>query len=403
MFFGIYLICVFLKLFINTCKYLLFVIISSIKNLIGFEVTDSFDSRDSTFKVKKIETREQGFFPTSHSDLVNAITITPDGKRAISTSDDKTLKVWNLETREELFTLTDGSSLVNAIVTDTNSKQLLFSSSDKTFKICNFEATNKILTFRSYSQKFYDFLRLCVSVFWIFSKDIVFKIPHPFISILIWGLLIDVSFRLIDKIELDCTNTIVVTPDGQRVVSGSKDKTLKVWKLKTRWQLFTLRGHRDWVTAVTVTPDSKYLISGSRDNTLKVWNLKTRKECCTLKNHKSWVNTVCVTPDGRQVISGSRDTTIKIWNLKTCEEIFTIKGHSDSVESVVVTPDGKYLISASSDSTLKVWNLENQKVIASFTGDSALCCCAVAPDGVTIVTGEASGQVHFLRLEKNEA
>jgi WD40 repeat protein len=63
---------------------------------------------------------------------------------------------------------------------------------------------------------------------------------------------------------------------------------------------------------------------------------------------------------------------------------------------------GKRLISVSDDNNLKVWDLLNRGVIASFTGDSALKCCAVAADGVTIVVGEASGKVHFLRLEEGE-
>ncbi len=64
-----------------------------------------------------------------------------------------------------------------------------------------------------------------------------------------------------------------------------------------------------------------------------------------------------------------------------------------------MTPDGKWAISGSTDHTLKIWDLESRQVIASFIGDGAIQCCAIAPDGVTIVAGEASGRVHFLRLE----
>lgn len=58
---------------------------------------------------------------------------------------------------------------------------------------------------------------------------------------------------------------------------------------------------------------------------------------------------------------------------------------------------------ASGDKTLKVWNSSSGEVIASFTGEGELLCCAVAPDGVTIVAGERTGRVHFLRLEGMEA
>lgn len=88
-----------------------------------------------------------------------------------------------------------------------------------------------------------------------------------------------------------------------------------------------------------------------------------------------------------------------IWKQETRKELFSLTGHTSRVNAVAVIPDDKWVISASDDNTLKVWDLKSREVIASFSGDSALECCAVVPDGVTIVAGEASGRVHFLRLE----
>jgi len=67
---------------------------------------------------------------------------------------------------------------------------------------------------------------------------------------------------------------------------------------------------------------------------------------------------------------------------------------------VAITPDGRHAVSASSDSTLRVWDLESLGEIATFTGESPMwSCCAVEPDGrTTIVAGDESGRVHFLRL-----
>ena len=85
--------------------------------------------------------------------------------------------------------------------------------------------------------------------------------------------------------------------------------------------------------------------------------------------------------------------------METVQELFSLSGHTDWVSSIAVTPDGNLVISASDDNTLKVWDLETRQVIADFTGESSLECCAVAADGVHIIVGEASGRVHFLRLE----
>ncbi|MBD0346193.1 MAG: WD40 repeat domain-containing protein, partial [Coleofasciculus sp. Co-bin14] len=204
------------------------------------------------------------------------------------------------------------------------------------------------------------------------------------------------------KIDIDSVNAITATHKSKVVITGSKDKTLKGWDIKTKKQLFTLRGHQDEVTAVTVTSDDK-LISGSKDKTLKVWNLKNRKLLFSLTGHDGWITAVTVTPDGKQLISSSRHGTIKVWNLETEQEELPLTGHEDKVTAVVITPDGKHLISASFDKTLKVWDLSSKKVIASFVGESALTCCAVAPNGVTIVVGEASGRIHFLEWERRHS
>ena len=83
----------------------------------------------------------------------------------------------------------------------------------------------------------------------------------------------------------------------------------------------------------------------------------------------------------------------------TGTEKFTLKGHSNWVNAIALTPDGKTVISGSSDHTIKIWDLGTDEEIATFTGESPITCCLVAPDGVTIVAGEGSGRVHFLRLQ----
>ena len=65
---------------------------------------------------------------------------------------------------------------------------------------------------------------------------------------------------------------------------------------------------------------------------------------------------------------------------------------------MAVTPDSRHVISGSWDYTLRVWDLESGKELATFTGESEMHSCAVAPDGQTIIAGDRSGRVHFLRL-----
>jgi len=127
--------------------------------------------------------------------------------------------------------------------------------------------------------------------------------------------------------------------------------------------------------------------------------LATGEELKTFSGHSDSVNAVAVTPNGKKVISGSGDKTLRLWNLATGKKLKIFRGHSGPVTAVAVTPNGKQVISGSRDRTLKLWNLETGEEILTFSGDSSIACCAVAPDGVTIVAGESSGRLHFLRWE----
>lgn len=77
----------------------------------------------------------------------------------------------------------------------------------------------------------------------------------------------------------------------------------------------------------------------------------------------------------------------------------TLIGHSDLVRAIAVTPDGEYVISGSGDNTIKIWDLQSKSEITSFTGESSIRCCTIALYDLTIVAGEASGRLHYLRLK----
>ncbi|MBD2204724.1 WD40 repeat domain-containing protein, partial [Calothrix sp. FACHB-168] len=145
--------------------------------------------------------------------------------------------------------------------------------------------------------------------------------------------------------------------------------------------------------------DGKYAISASYDNTLKVWDWQTGQQLRTLEGHSDSVNAIALSADGKYAISASGDNTLKVWDWQTGQQLRTLEGHSDWVNAIALSADGKYAISASDDKTLKVWNWQTGELIATFTGEDRIFCCAVAPDGMGVVAGDASGQVHFLRLQ----
>ena len=163
-------------------------------------------------------------------------------------------------------------------------------------------------------------------------------------------------------------NTIAISQDSQTLVTGSDDRTIKIWDLFKLQELRTLQGHKNWVYSVAISPDGKTLVSGSKDNTTKVWNAKTGQELHTLIGHTSFVNSVAISPDGQKIASGSYDRTIKIWNLNTGQELQTLRGHTAEVLSVAISPNGQKLASGSTDDTITIWNLNTGKEILTLKG-----------------------------------
>lgn len=140
---------------------------------------------------------------------------------------------------------------------------------------------------------------------------------------------------------------------ANQLVSGSTDCTIKIWDLSDSltWSSIacraTLQGHTDAVRCVSVH-DSR-LVSGSYDKTLKVWDMATRECVQTLVGHDAAV--LCVQQNESTVVSGSCDKTIKIWREGRC--IGTLIGHADAVTCLQL--DYKRIISGSVDCTIKFW------------------------------------------------
>jgi WD40 repeat protein len=119
----------------------------------------------------------------------------------------------------------------------------------------------------------------------------------------------------------------------------------------------TLTGHSGWVSSAAISPDGKYIVTGSFDKTAKVWDRQTGQLIHTLTDHSHIVFSVAVSSDGKYIVTGSGDTTAKVWNTETGQLMATLTGHSDGVNSVAISFDGKFMVTGSLDDTTKVWDM----------------------------------------------
>jgi WD40 repeat protein len=148
---------------------------------------------------------------------------------------------------------------------------------------------------------------------------------------------------------------------------------------------------------MALTPDGQKLATGLWNASVKIWEINKAELLWDLKGHTESVHSLAITPDGKTVISGSWDKTIRCWNIDTGECVQVLSGHSEIINAVVTSPDGKHVISVSNDKTLRIWDIREGDCLFTFWADAPLYTIAVNSLTDTIIAGDQSGRVHFLR------
>jgi WD40 repeat protein len=155
----------------------------------------------------------------------------------------------------------------------------------------------------------------------------------------------------------------------------------------------TLNSHLDTVWSVAISPDGQTLVSGSADKTIRLWSLCGSEQPRILSGHSNWVTSVAISPDGNILASGSTDGTIKLWNLHNGELVYTMDGQSTKIFSIAISSDGQTLAGGSMKA-VKLWNIHTGKLIQTLPGCSPV---AFSPDGQTLVTGSSGGTIKIWR------
>jgi WD40 repeat protein len=189
--------------------------------------------------------------------------------------------------------------------------------------------------------------------------------------------------------------SVCFSPDGKRLVTGSKDKTAKVWDAAGHdpsGARLALKGHTDAVTSVAFSPDGTRIATASADQTVKVWDAATGQGVSTLKGHTGAVSSVCFSPDGRRLLSGgvSYDDSgeVRLWDAVTGLEVFALRGHRGAVSSVCFSPDGRRILTSSHDCTAMVWDADRGQEALAFKGHKAgVTGVCFSPDGKRLASG----------------
>ncbi|OQV21237.1 F-box/WD repeat-containing protein 7 [Hypsibius exemplaris] len=184
--------------------------------------------------------------------------------------------------------------------------------------------------------------------------------------------------------------------EGNLLVSGSTDRTVRTWNLEDGCHMWTFFGHASTVRCLALK--NGVCVSGSRDNSLRIWKVglnssdSITSNVCTgvLLGHEKPVK--CVRYDGVFIVSGSYDFQVRVWNPVSNACLHVLSGHTERVYSLQF--DGTHVVSGSLDSSIRVWDVQTGALKHVLTGHESLIS-GMHQRGNILVSGNADSTVRL--------
>ncbi|KAI8096214.1 WD40-repeat-containing domain protein [Halteromyces radiatus] len=184
----------------------------------------------------------------------------------------------------------------------------------------------------------------------------------------------------------------LVWVNQHQVLSGSRDRSIKLWDVDQHECLMTRQHHQGSVLCLAISLDQSFFVSGSSDATLVCWSLPDMTPRKRLEGHLNGVLDVCLVD--RWIVSSSRDTTVRVWNIDDGQAVHRLTGHSGPVNALEHVKHTHQVISASGDATLKLWDVSTAQCLRTFVGHQrGLACVRYDPFIQCIISGGQDGKI----------
>jgi len=251
-----------------------------------------------------------------HSDTVTAVSWSPNGKYIASASKD--IHVWNVWSGEKKLQIGHSES-IHSVCWSPSGDKLVSGSADGMIHVWDSETGTQL-----------------------WEED------------LLYDSVLSVSWSpLGDNIVSSSENSgIIVSNSEGRMVGYMKNTTHPRNRVSRRYRHIS---RPIAVSSVTWSPDGQFVLSGSWDRTVRIWNVNG--ELVQMFYLSDKVSSVSWSPDGDKIVSGTYDSKIYVHNVKSGQLIDTLKIASGPVYSVSVSSDGSKIVAGTADNTLRVWNM----------------------------------------------
>lgn len=201
------------------------------------------------------------------------------------------------------------------------------------------------------------------------------------------------------------TQTITCLSLGHKssvLVTGGEDLKVNLWTLNKDGcrSIMSLTSHVSPISAVQFDHSEEKVASGTRSGTFKLWDLETEKVQKTLSGHRAGIKSLAFLPTGDFIASASIDSSIKLWDIRRKGCIYTYKGHHGAVNHLQFSPDGGWVASAGEDGIVKLWDLKAGKLLRDLTGHKyGVNVIDFHPGELLLASGSCDRTVKFWDLE----
>lgn len=380
-------------------------------------------------------------------DPVTSISITPDGKRALTGSENGLLKLWDLEKGTSKPAL-EYNYTVNCMTLTDRGDYLLVGVSDKTIRVL--DTRNGKLAKTINCDCLISFIGLPGDENFCFSADNTGNLR-------VWNLKTGDCIKKIDN-NGRAIKSVAITKDGNCAITGEKNGTITIWDLNSGKILKELSQNHsenapewqnpaDWRLEellegayISITPDDRRIISIGRNVVTEVWDILSGKCLHTFLGHKGDVNQILFNAKGSNAYSSGEDGNIMVWDLTTgrkqqsfkCfddsillfvlspEEDYVaacnyngiikiievesgrtagiLRGHTGPVNKILFTPDRRYIISSGRDKTIRFWDIRNENELGIFSSQEDINNMLISKDGRTVFYSNNTGNVITLEV-----
>lgn len=206
------------------------------------------------------------------------------------------------------------------------------------------------------------------------------------------------SYILKQQGHLDSMNSLVYSPDGQKIVTAGDDGKVKVWDVKSGFCIVTFTEHTSAVSACQFAKKGSVLFTASLDGSVRAWDLIRYRNFRTFTApSRLSFSSLAVDPSGEVICAGSPDSfDIHVWSVQTGQLLDQLSGHEGPVSALAFAADGNHLVSGSWDHTVRLWSIFGRTQTSEpLQLMSDVLSVAFRPDGKQVAASTLDGQLTF--------